>query len=289
MELYAQKLHFLGDTEEDRARDCCIHGSIVFKIGDKSLSDEKDWCVSASAYRFLHTLFANHFAGPEDFMIPCCGHFLIPSKDKQTVEIAGCSKGIDFDIIHEQETILIRTTDGAEYKVPVAEYKNAVLFFVKQVDEFFKENPARNPTDDFDRDGFEAFMTEWRALCDRAFAIGDNFLQIKPFTLDDYDICTENDIVYLGNAGIRIKRLPFINFRECAHNFRELEGGAGNCVGDRETEGKAIIFYASPKPVMVRFFEKNGFLAGVLKKKQIFSFHEVQKRLAEYGYTVRDI
>ena len=34
-------------------------------------------------------------------MIPCCCHFMIPSGDGKTVDIVGCSNGIDFDVIHE--------------------------------------------------------------------------------------------------------------------------------------------------------------------------------------------
>ena len=82
MELYASDMFFRGDNEKEQAYDCCIHGSIIFKIGDNLLSDNTEWCVSASAYRFLHTLFENHFMGTEDFLIPCCGHFMIPSEDK---------------------------------------------------------------------------------------------------------------------------------------------------------------------------------------------------------------
>ena len=81
MELYASDMFFRGDNEKEQAYDCCIHGSIIFKIGDNLLSDNTEWCVSASAYRFLHTLFENHFMGAEDFLIPCCGHTMIPSEE----------------------------------------------------------------------------------------------------------------------------------------------------------------------------------------------------------------
>jgi hypothetical protein len=67
MELYASDMFFRGDNEKEQAYDCCIHGNIVFKIGDNLLSDNTEWCVSASAYRFLHTLFENHFMGTEEF------------------------------------------------------------------------------------------------------------------------------------------------------------------------------------------------------------------------------
>ena len=57
MELYASEMFFRGDNEKEQTYDCCIHGKVIFKIGDNLLSDNTEWCVSASAYRFLHTLF----------------------------------------------------------------------------------------------------------------------------------------------------------------------------------------------------------------------------------------
>ena len=121
MELYASDMFFRGDNEKEQAYDCCIHGNIIFKIGDNLLSDNTEWCVSASAYRFLHTLFENHFMGAEDFLIPCCGHFMIPSEDKTSVNISGCNNGIDFNIIHEDENIAIITADNTEYLIPFKE------------------------------------------------------------------------------------------------------------------------------------------------------------------------
>lgn len=70
MELYASDMFFRGENEKEQRYDCCIHGKVVFKIADQLLSDNTEWCVSASAYRFLHTLFQNHFMGAEDFFDP---------------------------------------------------------------------------------------------------------------------------------------------------------------------------------------------------------------------------
>ena len=81
MELYASDIFFQGDNEKEQAYDRCIHGNVIIKIEGNLLSDNTWKCVSASAYRFLHTLFKNHFMGAEDFLIPCCGHTMIPSED----------------------------------------------------------------------------------------------------------------------------------------------------------------------------------------------------------------
>ena len=59
MELYASDMFFHGDNEKEQAYDCCIHGTVIFRIEEKLLSDDTEWCISASAYRFLHTIFEN--------------------------------------------------------------------------------------------------------------------------------------------------------------------------------------------------------------------------------------
>ncbi len=171
MELYATDMVFRGKSEKEKVYDCCVHGKVVFKIEDKNLSDNTEWCVSASAYRFLHTLFKNHFMGAEEFLIPCCGHTIIPSEDKMSVNIIGCNSGIDFNIIHENDNIAIITEDNIEHRIPFDEYKNAVISFAKQVMDFYKSNPPREFVDDFDKDGYVAFVTEYYSLYDKAVSI----------------------------------------------------------------------------------------------------------------------
>ena len=67
MELYAADLHFIGNSPKAQNYDYCVHGKVIFKIDGCNLSnDDSDWCVSASAYRFLRSLFENHFLGAEE-------------------------------------------------------------------------------------------------------------------------------------------------------------------------------------------------------------------------------
>lgn len=289
MELYAQDMFFRGDTKKEQAYDCCIHGKVIFKIGDKLLSDDTVWCVSASAYRFLHTLFENHFMGAEDFLIPCCGQTMISSEDETSVIIFGCSNGIDFDIIHKQENIVIVTADNTEYLVPFAEYKNAVLSFAKQVMNFYKSNPPREFEDDFDKDGYRAFVTEWYSLYDKAVALTNGIPQINPITFEDYDACTENEIMGINKEGISLQPFRFINFKECAYNFKQTEGGSGKCVGEHEITDLSFTFYTSPKPIMIKFIEKSKFIESISKKNTIYRFHKLQKQILEYGYCTRDM
>lgn len=289
MELYARDMFFRGDNEKDQAYDCCIHGKVIFKIGDKLLSDDTQWCVSASAYRFLHTLFGNHFMGAEDFLIPCCGHTMIPSEDKLSVNIIGCNNGIDFNIIHEKDNIAIITADNTEHRIPFEEYKNAVISFAKQVMDFYKSNPPREFEDDFDKEGYLAFVIEWYSLYDRAVSITDDITTINPITFEVYDACTENEIISISKEGIYLKSFNFINFKECAYNFMQIHGGSGKCVGEREIEDLSYTFYTSPKPIMIKFFEKSKFWEFLEKENTIFRFHKLQEQILKYGYSTRDM
>lgn len=289
MELYATDMFFRGENEKERAYDCCIHGKVIFRIGDTLLSDHTEWCVSASAYRFLHTLFKNHFMGAEEFLIPCCGHTMIPSEDKASVSIIGCSNGIDFNILHSEDHIAVVTKDNAEYHVSFAEYKNAVIAFAKQVMDFYKANPPREFEDDFDREGYDAFVTEWHSLYAKAFSLSDDIPAITPIAFEDYDACTEKEILGIRKDGISLRSFGFINFRECAYNFRQTQGGSGKCVGERAIADLSFTFYTSPKPIMIKFIGRNRFLAFISKQNAISRFHKLQKQLLEYGYSTRDM
>ncbi len=167
MKLYAKNMYFLGETEESKLYDYCVHGYVVFKIGSDILHKGSDWCVSASAYRFLKTLFDDHKMGNEEFLIPCCGHSIYPSEDKKSVIIVGCNNGIDFDVIHSGENVIIKTAEK-EYNVPFNDYKNAVMDFAKQIYDFYKSNPPRKFDDDFHKNGYEVFMLSYRSLYDKA-------------------------------------------------------------------------------------------------------------------------
>ena len=186
MELYATDLHFIGESEQDSLYDVCVHGKVFLKIGDEILSDgQTEWCVSASAYHFLRTLFQDRLLDTENQMIPCCGHFLMPSEDKTTVTIIGCPNGIDFNVSHENEHIIIRTRDNKAFTVRFEEYANAVLTYAKQIDDFYKQNPPRRFQDKFEKDGFCAFCNEWYELIQKAHTILNDGSNIEKIIFDE--------------------------------------------------------------------------------------------------------
>lgn len=288
MELYASELFFRGNHEKERVYDYCIHGKVILKIGSQFLSDETEWCVSASAFRFLQTLFENHFMGEEQFLIPCCGHTMVPFEDGKTVRIYGCSNGIDFDVIHEGESVTLVTADGTEYHVPFDDYKQAVRSFARQVMDFYQENPPRRFEDDYDADGFSAFVAHWHSLYDRAMA-HEGYVSIPPISFEDYDAFTDNEILNVSETGISLKSFRFINFKECAYNFKITNGGSGKCVGEREIEDLSFTFYTSPKPIMIKFIPKNRLSEFLSKMNTVSRFHKLHKQLIQYGYSTRDM
>lgn len=170
LRLYAEDLHYLGETEKERQRDCCVHGRIVFSVGDTVIEGDGEWCAGASALRFLRSVSSDHFSGAEEHMIPCCGHFMIPADGGKAVAVVGCSNGVDFDVIHENGRVTLRTGDGGVFSVPFSEYREAVLFLAEQIEGFMRDAPARIVDDPFDKAGYEAFQTEWHALKEKISA-----------------------------------------------------------------------------------------------------------------------
>lgn len=165
IELVAVNLHF----KDNSPRDLCLHGGVVFGIDDTVISNGKnsEWCVSASALMFLRTLYNDHFLSDGEKMIPCCGHFMIPSEDGEGVIIIGCENGIDFDVTRRGDKIIVSLADGSQKACSYDEYKKAVMAFAKQIDDFYKRSPSRIPEDDFSARGFEAFKIEISKLINK--------------------------------------------------------------------------------------------------------------------------
>ncbi len=290
MKIYAEDMFFRGNTDKEKAHDYCIHGKVNFNIDGDGLCDDSEWCVSASAYRFLHTVFENHFTGSEDFLIPCCGHFMIPSEDKQTVIISGCTNGIDFDIIHERANIIIKSSDK-EYTVAFDNYKSAVMAFAKQIEDFYKASPPKEFDNDFDRNGFNAFCAEWNSLCDKAKAL-DFFPETTPISFDNFDVITDDEITYINEIGIYHNRFGLIKFKECAYNFEKTHGAPKNCVGECDTDSLSINFYNSFRPISIKFTDKKTkptWFKKLKKETAISRFQKLQKQIMEYGYITRNI
>lgn len=162
--LTGSNFHWLGDNDAQRHGDLCAHGHVRLEFDGGVIED--DCTISASALQFLRTLQEDHVAIYDDEqMMPCCGHFMVPSDDKTSVYISGCPYGTDFDVRHEAGAVVIGTRE-AEYHLDPGEYRAAVLAFAEQVEAFYRASPPRSldERDQFSRDGYEAFWCEWRRL-----------------------------------------------------------------------------------------------------------------------------
>lgn len=158
--LRASELYF----KENRESDLCVHGKVSFEIGGDQLSDSREWCVSASAYRFLKTVTENHpYVGDDNQMIPCCGTIMPAEMNEQPVLIS-CPSGIDFEITHIEDFVRIKTAQGKIYKLPFSAYKNAVFSFAKQIIDFYEQSPPRRFEDKYEENGFNSFFVSLHAL-----------------------------------------------------------------------------------------------------------------------------
>ena len=175
IELYAIDMHFLGNDEQIRSNDLCVHGNTYLNINGVVISDKveenSDFCVSASALRFLRSLFGGHESGHEEQLIPCCGYMMVPAEDGKSVEIIGCPDGIDFDVKINGEKVLIVLEDKTELELGYEEYKSAVLKFAEQVGKFYESSTKRVYFSDYEKQGFMAFIYEYRELYNKALGL----------------------------------------------------------------------------------------------------------------------
>jgi hypothetical protein len=156
-------LHWLG--EGDGSYDLCAHGSVVIKIGNYQLSDPSDneWCVSAAALYLLRTLTSDHTRDKPvgEHLIPHCGHSMLKVEGKEDVLITGCYIGIDWEVRHRGDKIVLKPYEKEEVEIDFSEWFKAVCLFADKVKEFYARSSKKVPTDPSDADGFEVFISEW--------------------------------------------------------------------------------------------------------------------------------
>ena len=149
------------DGKADNPEDLCAHGHVVVRIGEEVF--EYFATVSASALYLLKSISEDHILGEEEQMLPCCG-FSIYARDEKldTVDIIGCSNGIDWSVFHRENQVRIVTLSGKETILPLSEYRQIVYQFVDIVEAFYQRcSPKIRPQDKIDRDGYIAFWNEW--------------------------------------------------------------------------------------------------------------------------------
>ena len=166
-ELKILRQHWIKDDGLNDSTDLCSHGQVYLRIGDEVLSDKNSgsWTLTAAGLFMMRTLTIDCTSGElENFLLPCCGHFMVFNEDGKNVEIPGCVSGVDWGVNHDGTTVLLTTEAGNETITPFDDYRKAIVAFVKEVEAFYGNPENKVIDDDYDREMFELFWNEWHEL-----------------------------------------------------------------------------------------------------------------------------
>ena len=158
--IYADNLTWINDNKDD-PEDLCLHGHAVVMIGNQKL--EYEATVSATALYLLKTLTEDHVKFEDNQMLPCCGHFIIPNEELDTVTILGCPNGIDWSVIHNNDdSVTLELEDGTKEIVAITDYEKQVYRFADMIENFYLScSPKVMPKDPFEKNAYIAFWNEW--------------------------------------------------------------------------------------------------------------------------------
>lgn len=168
--LNPKNIHWL-DTPTDNRDDKCAHGNIEFSIKNTEIikASDGDCTVSAAALFLLRTIDSNHTienpVSESSQLIPCCGFTVWLCGERFPLMIMGCTVGIDVEIIHHNnDMIIFKKDESVTISCSKNEWIDAVLNFSDQVLAFYKSQEERNPViDDYDKEGWTAFWLEWKS------------------------------------------------------------------------------------------------------------------------------
>jgi hypothetical protein len=169
-------LHWIRG-EGDDAGDLCAHGDVEFRVGEEILLDEtggRDITVSAAALYLLRTLSAPHTKQKPvaEHLFPHCGFEMWDITGQEDVFIRGCAVGVDFEVLHEGEDVVVRSEQAREYKIGRQAWHDAVFAFADQVSNFYAaSSPRQLPSDDEEGRGFRKFITEWERRRGKSFGL----------------------------------------------------------------------------------------------------------------------
>lgn len=149
--------------EKDNPEDLCLHGNVDVKIGDEVVADNYSCTVSSTGLYLLKSIEEDHIPGKSlNQLLPCCGHFIIPDDTKDTVEIYGCPNGIDWSVLHSNESVKLVTQKGNEVSIKLTDYRGIVFDFADKIEAYYKMCKEKVvPTDEIERNGYIKFWREW--------------------------------------------------------------------------------------------------------------------------------
>ena len=162
IELRIKNMHWMANV--DPYADCCVHGGIYLRIGQRVISDGKrDWSISTAAFNFLRTIFHDHYLGKAEALVPCCGFNMWPiDSSPDGLYIPNCANGIDWSVRHEGDILVHAFESGEAVDTGVNDWAMAVCEFADEVLEFFHTAWPKSIREVEDRKGFELFMKLWQ-------------------------------------------------------------------------------------------------------------------------------
>lgn len=158
------------DKNPQNTTDLCSHGLISLTVNEVVISDEQDvdWTVSTAALALLRTLNTD-FIDSDQYppLIPHCGQ----------LGMIGCPISISWDVIHLQDTILLKNFyknpstnekhkiifEGLEILLPKLLYIRKIIQFADAIQYFFKPTP-RSFSNDYEQQEHELFWLEFNKL-----------------------------------------------------------------------------------------------------------------------------
>jgi len=157
-------LHWIDASVDDPA-DLCAHSPVEFRIDDATLINPNagDWTVSAAAVYLLRTLSRSHTKEQPvaEHLFPCCGNGMFDVEGDDDVLIIGCNSGIDFQVVHAGDDVVLTSADQTQYAVTLADWTVVVYQFADEVQAFYAASSAKTPEDAADRAGFVKLTSEW--------------------------------------------------------------------------------------------------------------------------------
>jgi len=137
----------------------------MIERGNRLLVDQRneEWALSAAALMLLLTLnedrTADHRVG--DQLFPHCGHVMYAQGDSDDVLIIGCPSGLDFEVRHRDGQVEIELPDQPPVGMSAAEWRAAVLSFSEAITAFYAASSSKQPSEEIDAKGYQAFRAEW--------------------------------------------------------------------------------------------------------------------------------
>lgn len=153
--------------------DQCAHGKVTLSVEGQDFVTPQDGeiTVSAAALNLLRTVDHDHTrespVSEGGQLFPCCGFNVLLTGDRFPVLILGCPKGVDLEIVHTVNGVVLRREDR-EALVSEHTWQRAVVSFADAVLEFYEREQRRNPIQNTeDREGWQAFWQEYAGRLER--------------------------------------------------------------------------------------------------------------------------